>query len=204
MFNCHRIWIMRLWTVYKWVLGTVGIDTVNMPQGNPWFNSITGPCIPDYFHNHLHTAMYSGVHVWWATWWPAAGHLQDHNGEIHTSLILVTNSRALGTHFLFRVQGPHHLNFQGPQTKFEGSLHWNTSPILQFWGVHWALRQHFTRAPLDPLGPREPWTVQYVPVIHVIAWPNLIHDYDKCKWWNRSYSELTKEGTLHHALLNEL
>ena len=46
-------------------------------------------------------------------------------------------------HFLLRLQGPHHLNFQGPQAKFEGSLHWNdTLPILQFWGfigplTHW-------------------------------------------------------------------
>ena len=36
-------------------------------------------------------------------------------------------------HFLLRIQGcPHHLNFQGPQAKFEGSLHWNTLPILHF------------------------------------------------------------------------
>ena len=51
--------------------------------------------------------------------------------------------------FLLRVRGSHHLNFQGPQAKFEGYLHWNTLPIFQFWGVHWALRQNFIRAPLD-------------------------------------------------------
>ena len=64
--------------------------------------------------------------------------------------------RALGKHFLLRVWGPHHLNFQGPQAKFKGSLHWNTLPILQFGGVHWALRQNFTRAPLDFQGPLPP------------------------------------------------
>ena len=57
--------------------------------------------------------------------------------------------RPLGRHFLLRIRAPHHLNFQGPQAKFEGSLHWNTLTILQFGGVHWALRQNFTRAPLD-------------------------------------------------------
>ena len=61
--------------------------------------------------------------------------------------------RALGRHFLLRVLGPHHLSFQGPQAKFEGSLHWNTLPILQFWRVHWAPRQNFTRASLDLQGP---------------------------------------------------
>ena len=60
---------------------------------------------------------------------------------------------ALIRHFLLRVRGPHHLNFQGPQAKFEEFLHWNTLPILQFFGFHWALRQNFTRAPLDFQGP---------------------------------------------------
>ena len=61
--------------------------------------------------------------------------------------------RALSRRFVLRVRGPHHLIFHGPQAKFEGSLHWNTLPILQFWGVHWALRQNFTRASLDFQGP---------------------------------------------------
>ena len=81
--------------------------------------------------------------------------------------------RALGRHVLLRIRGPHYLNFQGPQAKFEGSLHWNTItlPILQFQEVHWALKQNFTRAPLDfqgpgtlPPGPREPW---WTSIIHV-------------------------------------
>ena len=57
--------------------------------------------------------------------------------------------RALGRHFFVECPGPHHLNFQGPQANFEGFLHWNTLPIL-----HWALRQNFTRAPLDLQGAR--------------------------------------------------
>ena len=56
--------------------------------------------------------------------------------------------------FLSRVWGLHHLNFQGSQAKFEGSLHWNTLPIIQFWGLHWALRQNFTTAPFHFQGPR--------------------------------------------------
>ena len=61
--------------------------------------------------------------------------------------------RALSRHFLLRVRDSHQLNFQGPQQKFEGSLHWNTLPILQFLGVHWDLSKNFTRAPLDFQGP---------------------------------------------------
>ena len=55
--------------------------------------------------------------------------------------------------FCWGYGAPHHLNFQGPQAKFEGSHHWNTLQILQFGGVHWALRQNFTRAPLYFQGP---------------------------------------------------
>ena len=67
--------------------------------------------------------------------------------------------RALGRHFLLRVPGPHHLNFQGPQAKFEGSLHWNTLPILQVCGgggggVHWAPQAKFHKGPIGFSGAR--------------------------------------------------
>ena len=80
--------------------------------------------------------------------------------QAHSMILLLCTNRAQSglsvDTFLLRVCGPHHLNFQGPQVKFQGSLHWNTLPmaILQFLGVHWALRQNFTRAPLDFQGPR--------------------------------------------------
>ena len=73
------------------------------------------------------------------------------------------HDRALGRHFFLRVRGPHHLNFQGPQAKFEGSLHWNTLPILRFGRVHWGFRQNSQGphwifrgpGPLHPAPPQE-------------------------------------------------
>ena len=58
------------------------------------------------------------------------------------------------------VEGPwgsHHLNFQGPQAKFEGYLHWNTLPILQFFGVHLGPQAKFHKGPIGFLGARGPY-----------------------------------------------
>ena len=82
-------------------------------------------------------------------------------GKHQWSIFLI---RALGRHFLLRVQGPHHLNFQGPLpnmkgpsieihhqfSNFGGSI-WLSGKISQ--GPHWIFKGP---GPLPP-GPQEPW-----------------------------------------------
>ena len=91
--------------------------------------------------------------------------LLDSYGLYMTALhkVVTRSVKALGRHFLLRVQGPHHLNFQGPAQNLKGpsiEIHYKFSnlggsigpsaKISQ--GPHWIFRGP---GPLPP-GPREP------------------------------------------------
>ena len=112
-----------------------------------------------WFIRHLS----DGLYIFYSNLWNLSSDIWDQPSEMSNmsdyfrehwnSNVFCHVFRALSRHFVLRVRGLHHLNFQGPQAKFEGSFHWNTLPILQFCGVHWALRQSFTRTPFNFQGP---------------------------------------------------
>ena len=59
--------------------------------------------------------------------------------------------------FCWGYGAPHHLKFQGPQAKFEGSLHWNTLPILQFEGGPLGPQTKFRKGPIGLSGAQGPY-----------------------------------------------
>ena len=110
--------------------------------------SFTGP-------THLLSANVRGPVSWclqltisqhWFRYWldneQATSHCLNHG--------LIYWYRALGWHFLLKVRGSHHLNFQGHQAKFEGSLHWI---YYQFSNLGGSIGQNFTRDPFHFQGP---------------------------------------------------
>ena len=66
--------------------------------------------------------------------------------------------RALSRHFCWGSGGgPLHLNFQGPQAKFQGSLHWNTLPILPILGGPLGPQAKFHKGPIEFSGAWGPY-----------------------------------------------
>ena len=86
------------------------------------------------------------LNQWWLVYW-----------RIYASLGLNELNSGLSVDiFCWGSGGPYHLNFQGPQAKFEGSLHWNTLPFLQFWGGPLGPQAKFHKGPIRFSGARGP------------------------------------------------